>query len=193
MLPEEEQNRRIEEIAKHMEAIISLLGEDPAREGLAKTPMRSAKALWHLTSGYRRDPSETIRQALFEHEGSKMIIVRDIEYYSMCEHHILPFFGKISIGYIPSGRIIGLSKVARVVDCYARRLQVQERFTAEVCQEIAITSGALGVIAVSNAQHLCMKMRGVEKQDSTTTTIEYCGAFAENPALREEFLRQLQL
>ena len=124
-----------------MEAIISLLGEDPAREGLAKTPMRSAKALWYLTSGYRRDPSETIRQALFEHEGSKMIIVRDIEYYSMCEHHILPFFGKISIGYIPSGRIIGLSKVARVVDCYARRLQVQERFTAEVCREIAITSG----------------------------------------------------
>ena len=184
---------KIEKIASNIREIIELLGEDPAREGLLKTPVRAAKALWFLTSGYRCEPASIMREALFDHEGSRMVIVKDIEFYSMCEHHILPFFGKISIGYIPSGRIIGLSKVARVVDCYARRLQVQERFTAEVCREIAITSGALGVIAVSNAQHLCMKMRGVEKQDSTTTTIEYCGAFAENPALREEFLRQLQL
>lgn len=192
MLPQDEEQRRIQEIAGHMEAIIRLLGEDPGREGLVKTPIRSAKALWYITSGYRRDPAETIRQALFEHEGSRMIIVRDIEFYSMCEHHILPFFGTISIGYIPNGKIIGLSKLARVVDCYARRLQVQERFTAEVCREIAITSGALGVIAVSNARHLCMQMRGVEKQQSNTTAMDYCGVFESDAALRQEFLTRIQ-
>lgn len=193
MLPEYEQQNRIDQIAGHIEEIIKLLGEDPTREGLLKTPQRSARALWALTEGYRSDPAEPIRQALFEHEGSKMIIVRDIEFYSMCEHHILPFFGRVSIGYIPNGKIIGLSKLGRLVDAYAKRLQVQERFTAELCNEIAITAGAKGVIAICDAQHLCMKMRGVEKQDSSTTTIEYNGVFADDPALRAEFLHQLQI
>lgn len=193
MIPESEQNQRIQQIAGHLEQIITLLGEDPRREGLRKTPVRAAKALWYATSGYRQDPAEAIRQAMFEHEGSKIITVRDIEFYSMCEHHILPFFGKISVGYIPNGKIIGLSKLARVVDAYARRLQVQERLTAEVCNEIAITAGAKGVMVVCQAEHLCMKMRGVEKQDASTTTIEYCGEFANDPSLRAEFLAQVGL
>ncbi len=183
--------QKIDEISRHIEAIIRLVGEDPAREGLLKTPQRSAKALYYLTSGYRVNPGEMIEQALFDHEGSKIIVVKDIEFYSMCEHHILPFFGRISIGYIPDGKIIGLSKVARVVNAYARRLQVQERLTAQICDEIKATAGAKGVIAVCNAQHLCMKMRGVEKQDSSTTTIDYNGVFEDNQSLRDEFMRML--
>ncbi len=133
-----------------------------------------------------------MKQAVFEYAGSRMIIVRDIEFYSFCEHHILPFFGKISVGYIPDGNMIGLSKLARVVNVYARRLQVQERLTAEVTKVISNTLGAKGVIVVCRAEHLCMKMRGVEKQDSSTTTIDYDGVFAEDTTLRQEFLSLIQ-
>ena len=182
---------KIEEIAAHIKEIITLLGEDPAREGLVKTPMRAAKALWFMTEGYRQDPGDVMRQAIFEYAGSQMVIVKDIEFYSMCEHHILPFFGKVSIGYIPKGNMIGLSKLARLVNAYARRLQVQERLTAQICQEVFDTLHAEGVIVSCNAGHLCMKMRGVEKQESTTTTVHYCGRFAEDPALRQEFFNML--
>lgn len=192
-MPEITDNQKIELIAQHLQEIISLLGEDVERKGLKKTPVRAAKALYYLTSGYRSDIDKVVHEALFEHDGSQIVIVKDIEFYSMCEHHILPFFGKISIGYIPDGKIIGLSKVARLVNVFARRLQVQERLTAEVCNEIARITGAKGVIVACDAQHLCMKMRGVEKQDSLTTTLDYCGSFAENASLREEFLRLLKL
>ncbi|MBP2691391.1 MAG: GTP cyclohydrolase I FolE [Muribaculaceae bacterium] len=184
-------NRNIELIAGHIEEIIKLLGEDCTREGLLKTPIRSAKALYYLTSGYRANIDAVVHQALFEHEGSQIVMVKNIEFYSMCEHHILPFFGNISIGYIPDGKIIGLSKVARLVNVFARRLQVQERLTAQVCREVERIVGAKGVMVVCDAHHLCMKMRGVEKQDSTTSTMDYVGAFAEDPALREEFMRLL--
>ena len=182
---------KIEHIARHIEEILHLIGEDSEREGLKKTPVRAAKALYYLTSGYRSNVDEVVHEALFNHDGSQIVMVKDVEFYSMCEHHILPFFGKISIGYIPDGKIVGLSKVARLVNVFARRLQVQERLTAQVCQEIARITGAKGVIVACNAQHLCMKMRGVEKQDSSTTTLDYCGAFADDKALREEFLRLL--
>lgn len=186
-------SERIEAIAGHMRDIIELLGEDCSREGLLKTPVRSAKALWYLTQGYRINPDSVMTQALFEHEGSRMVIVKDIEFYSMCEHHVLPFFGRVSVGYIPDGKIVGLSKVARLVNAYARRLQVQERMTSQICKAVSDTVGASGVIVVCTAEHLCMKMRGVEKQDSATTTVEYSGEFAENPSLRDEFFRQLSL
>lgn len=184
--------RIVDQIASHMEAIIKLLGEDPTRQGLLKTPQRAAKALYYATSGYRLNPSEIMRQAIFTHSGSRMIIVKDIEFYSLCEHHILPFFGHMSVGYIPDGNMLGLSKVARVVDAYARRLQVQERLTAQVCKEIFETLPAKGAIVTCSAGHLCMKMRGVEKQDSMTTTVEYLGEFETNPALREEFFNALK-
>lgn len=182
----------IDRIASHMEEIIRLLGEDPTREGLVKTPVRAAKALYYATSGYRLDPSELMRQAVFTHDGSRMIIVKDIEFYSLCEHHVLPFFGHMSVGYIPDGNMLGLSKVARVVDAYARRLQVQERLTAQVCREIFETLPAKGAIVTCSAGHLCMKMRGVEKQDSVTTTTEYLGVFESDPALRTEFFNALK-
>ncbi len=177
----------IDQIASHIKSIIHLLGEDSSREGLVRTPERAAKALYYATNGYRMNPTEIMQEAIFEYAGSKMVIVKDIEFYSSCEHHILPFFGRISIGYIPNGNMIGLSKLARVVDVYARRLQVQERFAAEVCREVYETLSAHGVIVACNAQHLCMKMRGVEKQDSSTTTIDYLGRFETEPALRQEF------
>ncbi len=186
------QQERVEAIASHIEAILRLVGEDPAREGLLKTPVRSAKALLHLTSGYSQDATATIKQAIFEYSGSKMVIVKDIEFYSLCEHHILPFFGNVSIGYMPKGEMVGLSKLARVVDVYARRLQVQERLTEQLASEVSRSLDNDGVIVVCNAQHLCMKMRGVEKQDSTTTTVEYTGRFASDYKLREEFFRALR-
>ena len=183
---------KIEKIASNIREIIELLGEDPAREGLLKTPVRAANALWFLTSGYRCEPASIMREALFDHEGSRMVIVKDIEFYSMCEHHILPFFGKVSIGYVPSGKIVGLSKMARIVNAFARRLQVQERFTAELCTEIRRATGAAGVIVVCNAQHLCMKMRGVEKQESSTSTVEYNGCFEDEPNMRKEFFDSMR-
>ncbi len=185
-------NETIEKIAGHMEQIIRLLGEDPSRQGLQKTPVRAAKALYYATSGYRTDPSEIMRQAIFTHAGSRMIIVKDIEFYSLCEHHVLPFFGHMSVGYIPKGNMLGLSKVARVVDAYARRLQVQERLTSQVCREIFETLPAEGVIVSCSAGHLCMKMRGVEKQDSMTTTTDWLGSFENDPALRTEFFNALK-
>ena len=181
----------IKEIAGHYEAIIRLLGEDITREGLLKTPMRAAKAMAYVTRGYRQDADEIINEAIFTHEGSKMVLVKDIEFYSLCEHHILPFFGKVSIGYIPNGKTIGLSKLARLVDFYARRLQVQERLTAQICNLIMEKLNAKGVIVVCTGDHLCMKMRGVEKQNSATTTIETSGIFDESLALRDEFFKAL--
>ena len=186
------EENKIAELAGHYEAILRLIGEDPDREGLKKTPMRAAKAMWYATQGYRQKPSDIMREANFEYSGSRMIVVKDIEYYSFCEHHILPFFGRVSVGYIPDGNMIGLSKLARIVDAYARRLQVQERLTAQVCQEVYETLSAKGVIVACTGEHLCMKMRGVEKQQSATTTEDYLGEFAENPQLREEFLNSLK-
>lgn len=188
-LPEE----TIEEIARHYAAIISLLGEDITREGLVKTPMRAAKAMAYATRGYRQNADVLINDAIFTHEGSEMVIVKDIEFYSLCEHHILPFFGKVSIGYIPNGRTIGLSKLARLVDFYARRLQVQERMTAQICRIVMDKLEAKGVIVACTAEHLCMKMRGVEKQLPATTTIESTGIFSESTSLREEFFRAAKL
>lgn len=182
----------VEEIARHYREIIKLVGEDPSREGLIKTPERAAKAILDITQGYREDPREIVRQAIFEHAGSKIVIVKDIEFYSMCEHHILPFFGKVAIGYIPKGKMIGLSKLARIVDNFARRLQVQERLTAEVCNLLDETLPNEGIIVACTAEHLCMKMRGVEKQESSTTTYEYCGKFKEDPMLRMEFMDLLR-
>lgn len=187
----EHDEKLISEIAHHYREILHLIGEDPDREGLKKTPERAAKALVDITQGYSQNPLEIARKAIFEHGGSKIVIVKDIEFYSMCEHHILPFFGKVAIGYIPKGKMIGLSKLARIVETFARRLQVQERLTAQVCNLLAEAMPTEGVIVACNAEHLCMKMRGVEKQDSSTTTFDYCGRFETEPSLREEFMRLL--
>lgn len=179
--------KQVEQIAEHYRAIIELLGEDPDREGLKKTPIRAAKALLENTRGYHEDGGFILRSAVFQHPESQMVIVRDIDFYSLCEHHILPFFGTVSIGYIPDGEIVGLSKLGRVVDTCSRKLQVQERMTTELCQLIASELKNKGVIVVARAQHLCMKMRGVEKQTAETVTMHYCGAF-EDAANRQEFL-----
>lgn len=182
---------RIEAIAKRFGEIIELLGDDTGREGLLKTPLRAANALWFLTGGYRDDAGATLGSAMFEHEGSKVVIVKDIEFYSLCEHHVLPFFGHVSIAYIPGRKIVGLSKLARAVDICARKLQVQERLTAEIVNEISATLKPEGVLVKCTAQHMCMKMRGVEKQDSSTTTVDYSGKFADDSSLRAEILSQL--
>lgn len=178
---------RIRLIADHYKEIIKLLGEDPEREGLVRTPYRAAKAMVDITSGYWKDPEAIVNKAIFEHEGNKIIIVKDIEFYSVCEHHILPFFGKISVGYIPVGKIVGLSKIPRIVDVFAKRMQVQENLTTQICEFL---SGAIpndGVIVSCSAQHLCMMMRGVEKQHNVTVTYDCTGRFKENDALRREF------
>lgn len=187
----EHDERLVNEIASHYEAILRLVGEDPNREGLLKTPLRAAKAILDITSGYRSDPLSIAREAVFEHCGSKMVVVKDIEFYSTCEHHILPFFGKISVGYIPDGKIIGLSKLARIVDNFARRLQVQERLTAQICNLLSEAMPNKGVMVACEGEHLCMKMRGVEKQDTATVTYEFCGLFADDPCLRMEFMRMI--
>ncbi|MDE6582648.1 MAG: GTP cyclohydrolase I FolE [Duncaniella sp.] len=179
------------QIAGHISAIIKLLGEDVNREGLVRTPLRAARALYYATRGYRQDPDTIINRAIFAHDGSQMVVVKGIEFYSLCEHHILPFFGHISIGYIPHGSTIGLSKLARIVDFYARRLQVQERLTAQICHLVADKLNADGVIVECTAHHLCMKMRGVEKQDSTTTTVETDGLFVDSAELRNDFYRAI--
>ena len=182
---------RRDAIAAHYREIIKLIGEDPEREGLVDTPQRAAKALMAVTSGYRIDPLPIAKKAIFEHKGSKMVVVKNIEFYSVCEHHILPFFGHVSIGYLPKGKIIGLSKLPRIVEVFARRLQVQENMTAQICEFLTAELPNEGVIVACEAGHLCMKMRGVEKQDSTTLTYECSGKFAENAALREEFFRMI--
>ncbi|MBD5357152.1 MAG: GTP cyclohydrolase I FolE [Bacteroides sp.] len=178
----------VDEIASHYREILRLVGEDPNREGLLKTPMRAAKAIYAITSGYRQNPEEIASQAIFEHAGSRIVIVKDIEFYSMCEHHILPFFGKIAVGYLPKGKMIGLSKLARIVDAFARRLQVQERLTAQICHLLTDTLPNEGVIVACEAGHLCMKMRGVEKQESSTVTFDYTGKFETDAEMRKEFL-----
>lgn len=184
----ERDDRIVREIAGHYREILRLVGEDPDREGLVKTPLRAAKAIYDITAGYRENAEEIASQAIFEHSGSRIVIVKDIEFYSMCEHHILPFFGKVAIGYLPKGKMIGLSKLARIVDCFSRRLQVQERLTAQICELLSNTLPNDGVIVACEAGHLCMKMRGVEKQESSTTTYDYTGKFADDYSLRQEFL-----
>ena len=185
-------SERIEQMAAHIRALIELMGDDPTREGLVKTPVRAAKALLYATRGYRQNGGEVMRQAIFEYAGSQMVVVKNIEFYSMCEHHILPFFGRVSIGYLTDGKMIGLSKLARLVDVYAHRLQVQERLTAQVCEDVMKSLHACGAIVLCNGEHLCMKMRGVEKQHSSTTTVHYAGAFADELRLREEFYQALK-
>ena len=178
----------VDRIASHYTDILQTLGEDPSREGLIKTPERVAKALQFLTHGYKIDPAELLRSAMFEEDYSQMVVVKDIEVYSMCEHHMLPFFGKAHIAYIPNGHIVGLSKIPRVVDIFARRLQVQERLTNEIRDCIQETLNPAGVAVVIECKHMCMAMRGVQKQNSVTTTSAFTGAF-ENDVTRSEFLR----
>jgi len=176
------------ELAKNYENILKLLGEDSLREGLDKTPERVAKSMQFLLQGYKTDPVEILKSALFKEDYRQMVIVKDIEIYSMCEHHLLPFFGKAHVAYIPNGTITGLSKIARVVDVLSRRLQVQERLTMHIKDSIQEALHPLGVAVVIEAKHLCMAMRGVEKQHSVTTTSDFTGAFLNNQKTRDEFL-----
>ncbi|TKG95620.1 GTP cyclohydrolase I FolE [Puteibacter caeruleilacunae] len=177
-----------EKISDHYREVIELLGEDPYREGLEKTPLRVAKAMQFLLQGYNMNPEEILKSAMFKEDYQQMVIVKDIELYSLCEHHMLPFFGKAHVAYIPNGQITGLSKIARVVEAFARRLQVQERLTTQIKDCIQNTLNPLGVAVVIEAQHMCMQMRGVQKQHSITTTSDFTGAF-EKIATREEFIR----
>lgn len=179
---------KIKRIASHYQAILEDLGEDPSREGLLQTPVRVAKALQFLTHGYDAKPEEILRSAMFKEDYSQMVVVKDIEVFSMCEHHMLPFFGKAHIAYIPNGHIVGLSKIPRVVDAFARRLQVQERLTNEIRDCIQDTLNPAGVAVVIECKHLCMSMRGIQKQNSVTTTSAFTGAFV-NETTRSEFLR----
>jgi GTP cyclohydrolase I len=178
----------IAEMATHYEAILRLLGEDPAREGLVKTPERVAKAMAFMTKGYAEDPREILTSAMFREEYKQMVLVKDIEIYSMCEHHMLPFIGKAHVAYIPDGYITGLSKIARVVECFARRLQVQERLTVQIRDCIQEVLNPMGVAVVIEAGHTCMQMRGVQKQNSVTTTSAFTGVFLSQHRTREEFI-----
>jgi len=184
---EEFDPKTTEELAFHYKEILRLIGENPGREGLEKTPMRVAKAIQFLTQGYALDPKEILSSAKFREDYREMVIVKDIEIYSLCEHHMVPFIGKAHVAYIPDKYITGLSKIARVVDIYARRLQVQERLTMQIKEAINDTLKPLGVAVVIEAQHLCMAMRGVQKQNSVTTTSDFVGAF-ERDKTRAEFL-----
>ncbi len=179
---------RTEQLSYHYREILRLLGENTDREGLEKTPLRVAKAIQFMTQGYNQDPEAILRSALFKEDYRQMVIVKDIEVYSMCEHHMLPFFGRAHVAYIPNGYVTGLSKIARVVETYARRLQVQERLTYQIKNCIQNTLHPLGVAVVIEAQHMCMMLRGVQKQNSVTTTSDFSGAF-EKLATREEFIR----
>ena len=177
-----------QKIAAHVKAIIAELGEDPEREGLRKTPERVAKSLSFLTRGYRQDRKKVVNGAYFTSGTNHMVVLRDIELYSMCEHHMLPFYGKCAIGYISKGKVLGVSKLARIVDMFARRLQIQERMTEEIANAVMAESGAEGVGVVIRAKHLCMMMRGVEKQNSEMTTSAVLGSFREDAKVREEFM-----
>ncbi|MBQ1697905.1 MAG: GTP cyclohydrolase I FolE [Bacteroidales bacterium] len=181
-----------EGISSAISSILTHLGEDITRDGIKQTPMRVAKALQFCTHGYQTDPKKMLEGALFHEDYSQMVLVKDIELYSLCEHHLLPFFGKAHVAYIPNGIITGLSKVARVVDAYARRLQVQERLTMQIRDCIQETLHPLGVAVVIEAHHLCMMMRGVQKQNSVTTTSAFSGIFLQSKATREEFLSLIQ-
>lgn len=180
------------EIAGHVYEILRLLGENPDREGLLKTPERVAKSLQFLTQGYGQNSTEIIRSAMFDEQYQQMVLVRDIELYSMCEHHLLPFIGKAHVAYIPNGKITGLSKIARIVDTYARRLQVQERLTVEIRDCIQEALQPLGVAVVIEATHTCMSLRGVEKSNALTTTSAFSGAFLNSARTRNEFLNLIR-
>lgn len=184
---DEEEQKIISDLAIHYKSTIDILGEDINREGLVKTPQRVAKAMRFLTQGYRQDPAAVLRSAMFREDYQQMVIVKDIDFYSMCEHHMLPFFGKAHIAYIPNKYITGLSKLPRVVDIFARRLQVQERLTTEIKDCIQDTLNPMGVMVVIEAQHMCMQMRGVQKQNSITTTSDFTGVF-QDQRTREEFM-----
>ncbi|TGX81576.1 GTP cyclohydrolase I FolE [Palleniella muris] len=181
----------LDELAAHYKEILGLLGEDPEREGLERTPLRVAKAMQFLTKGYGQDPKAILEKALFHEEYSHMVIVKDINFYSMCEHHMLPFYGKVHVAYIPNGTITGLSKIARVVEVFARRLQVQERMTHQIMEIIQETLHPMGVMVVIEAEHMCMQMRGVEKQNSVTTTSAFSGVFKAQET-RQEFMNLIK-
>ena len=191
MTPQAEFREGLDELAVHYKQVLKLLGEDPTREGLEKTPIRVAKAMQVLTRGYTQDPKKVLTDALFEEKYNQMVIVKDIDFFSMCEHHMLPFYGKAHVAYIPNGHITGLSKIARVVDIFSHRLQVQERLTEQIMQCINDTLKPQGVMVVIEAKHMCMQMRGVEKQNSITTTSAYSGVF-ESSKTRNEFMNLLR-
>lgn len=191
MTSEPEYRDGLDKLAAHYTDILSLLGENPQREGLVKTPMRVAKAMQVLTRGYTQDAKKVLTDALFEEKYSQMVIVKDIDFFSMCEHHMLPFYGKAHVAYIPNGHITGLSKIARVVDIYSHRLQVQERLTQQIKDCIQETLKPQGVMVVIEAKHMCMQMRGVEKQNSITTTSDYSGVF-NSLNTRQEFMNLLR-
>jgi len=186
-----DQKKTIQALSTHYKDILSLLGEDSNREGLLDTPERVSKAMQFLTKGYTEDPEAILKKALFKEDYSQMVIVKDIDFYSLCEHHMLPFWGKVHVAYIPNGYITGLSKIPRVVDVYARRLQVQERLTLQIKNCIQNTLNPLGVMVVIEAQHMCMQMRGVQKQNSLTTTSDFTGAFNQAKT-REEFINLIR-
>ncbi|MGP1492348.1 MAG: GTP cyclohydrolase I FolE [Prevotella fusca] len=191
MTPETQFREGLDELAALYKKVLTLLGEDPEREGLEKTPMRVAKAMQVLTRGYTQDPHKVLTDALFEEKYNQMVIVKDIDFFSMCEHHMIPFYGKAHVAYIPNGHITGLSKIARVVDIFSHRLQVQERLTEQVMQCINNTLKPQGVMVVIEAKHMCMQMRGVEKQNAITTTSAYSGVF-ESSKTRNEFMDLLR-
>ena len=182
-----------EEMAEKFDKIIDLLGEDTSREGLLKTPMRASKAMKFLTEGYEMDPQQILQGAMFKEDYNEMVIVKDIELYSLCEHHMLPFFGKAHIAYIPNGHIVGLSKIPRVVDVFSRRLQVQERLTLQVIEELQRILKTENVACIIDAKHLCVNSRGISDVASSTVTAEYGGVFKTNETLRKEFLSYIQL
>lgn len=184
-------DHNLDHVSEKMTEILEILGEDTKREGLLDTPRRYAKAMQFLTSGYHQDLKKTVGRALFHEDASEMVIVRDIELFSMCEHHMLPFYGKAHVAYLPNGKVIGLSKIPRIIDMFARRLQVQERLTCQVAQALQEVLQPQGVGVIIEAFHLCMMMRGVEKQSSFTTTSALLGAFQTNPDTRKEFLTLL--
>ena len=183
----QQQEHITEELASHYKEILHLLGEEPEREGLLKTPTRVAKAMQVLTRGYTMDAKKVLTDALFKEDYSQMVIVKDIDFFSLCEHHLLPFYGKVHVAYIPNGYITGLSRIARVVDIFSHRLQVQERMTLQIKECIEETLHPLGVMVVVEAKHMCMQMRGVEKQNSITTTSDFSGAFNQAKT-RQEFM-----
>ena len=179
-------------LAKKISSVLSEIGENPGREGLLKTPERVAKSMDFLTNGYKQDPAEILKSAMFSEDYSQMVLVKDIEIYSLCEHHMLPFFGKAHIAYIPNGHIVGLSKIPKIVDVFARRLQVQERLTDEIKDCLQDTLTPKGVAVVIEAQHLCMQMRGVQKQHSSTTTSAFSGIFLKDEKTRSEFMNLIK-
>ena len=185
-------SKRIEELMGHYREILRLLGEDPEREGLIKTPERVAKAMSFITKGYAQDPIAILQSAMFKEEYQQMVLVKDIELFSVCEHHMLPFIGKAHVAYIPNGYITGLSKIARVVECFARRLQVQERLTVQIRDSIQQALNPVGVAVVIEASHTCMQIRGVEKQRSVTTTSAFTGIFLSDPRTRDEFMQLIK-